>query len=222
MEHKNEKGEEPESQSQPSKPSNAQRFLQISGREGRNSTPESLICAKLWRAGSSDKLTRVLCIVECAWNALTLWPDKFKPDPKLIESLYNVTSALSAAKPSKNTLDGYHIFNYQPIPWSFNKSNENFDKFINPWLSSIPNYYSGLVSDIEPYREYYTRFLCPYCKTELGHFQHGKGNMTVASFLEKYEKKKLIKEKKHALCDIEKHKQDMRKLLRFDLYSMPR
>jgi hypothetical protein len=202
------KPEEAESTNQ-TKQSSVSKFLQVSMREGRIRTPENLVLAKLWRAGAANKLTRVISLVEAAWNAELVWPDKFKPDAEQLNILHNVAHSLSETRPSKISFNGYRYENRYSIPWAFSESAENFEKYIKPWLTGIPQYYTNLVFNIEDYREYKTRFLCPYCNAELLTFS--EKDKTAEDFLENYEQteiktspRKLANPKKLERCKFER------------------
>lgn len=125
---------------------------------------EQLLAAKLISANRSKPLQRIRYISEAAWFA------KEKAENlgmELVETLYKVSVALDSVERDKHWDNRYTYFMLYPVPWPFEKTQENFERYVKPWLKSFPNYYSAFVTSVGSYRIFKTRILCSQCKTVL-------------------------------------------------------
>lgn len=120
--------------------SELEKFTTLSLRGPKQGVYEQLACLKLLHANRTNPLQRIRMISEAAWFT--------KPkaiDMDLVQLLYEVSVALGNASSNQ-----YYPGSYQPsvkihhIPWPFNTTKENFERYIKPWLKSY-SYYPSFI-----------------------------------------------------------------------------
>ena len=190
MSEKNKEPQENENTNEEEKESNSVKgFLQVSMRDGRNRTPENLLCMKLYQAQRADKLKRVMLIAEAAWNAQELYGDKVKVDSEKVDALFQVASAFAEAREMKYSPDGFRTYLRCAIPWPFHIDVDSYKIFFKPWLRAIPNYWDKFAGSHRDFYSVESTFSCPYCKAELLKLKYiGRPSDNIKQFRASYKK----------------------------------
>jgi len=130
-------------------------FVSSSIRGPKQAVREQLLCKKLVKANRCNKLQRIIEIAEAAYFAKKMNP-KIKLDMNLVDVLHKVSYSLATpqnvltdiantrikgAPESKQALYSETV-NVQRITWSFQYTEENFEKYIHPWIIE-PSYISN-------------------------------------------------------------------------------
>jgi hypothetical protein len=172
-----------------SEESSVKGFLKVSMREGRNRTPENLLCMKLYQAQRADKLKRVMLVAEAAWNAQELYGDKIKIDSEKVDVLYQVASGFAEAKQAKYSPDGYITYMHYSIAWPFHIDLESFAVFLKPWLKAVPDYWEKFTGNHRDFFSVESVFSCPYCNAELSKLKYiGRPSESRKRFRTSYKK----------------------------------
>jgi sarcosine oxidase delta subunit len=197
MSEKNKEPQENENTNEEEKESNSVKgFLQVSMRDGRNRTPENLLCMKLYQAQRADKQKRIMLIAEAAWNAQELYGDKVKVDSEKVDALFQVASAFAEAREMKYSPDGFHVYLRCAIPWPFHIDIDNYKVFFKPWLTTIPDYWDKFTGSHRDFYSVESKFSCPYCEAELLNLKYiGRSADSIKRFKKSYEKTEIAYKK---------------------------
>ncbi len=117
-------------------------------RTPRGGITERLVCQDLFQGTFTDdksKKINHLCSAAMCCGDLMKGEDGKKVelpfDPEQIQGIYAVNASFDGAEPFKLDQQGNVLIS---IPWAFIETEENFEKFIQPWACGIvPHYYLG-------------------------------------------------------------------------------
>lgn len=169
--------------------SNFQNFISSARREGKNNTPENLICAKLWKAQSAKKLTRINLIAETCYDGLEVWSDKLADlDLSLIDLLSKVSDSLSNINKILFSHNGWYALYAYSVPWCFPRDLESYVSMIKPWQSiAVFEHYNKNIPDMEELKIDYVKFSCCFCQNEILTIEVLENKSTIELFKTNYE-----------------------------------
>ena len=137
------------------------RFVSSSIRGPKQAVREQLLCKKLVKSNRCNKLQRIIELSEAAYFAKKMSP-KIKLDMKLVDVLHKVSYSLATPQTVLTDIANTRIKGdpeskqaiysdeaiVKRITWNFQNTEENFEKYIKPWIIE-----PGYISNCMPFYE---------------------------------------------------------------------